>query len=179
MFKRRWTIALAVGAAVMRLFPACDSSQKTEPKAVSPELKLERVRFLVWRGEDLRAKGDARVVTIRRDTSHAGAVDLKAELMGQGEPVVITAPSAKGDLATQVFSAQGGVVVVHGLERAETERARYEPGPTGQGLISGDDPVVVERGSLTLEGVGFSFDPERGELELEGPVTTRSAEGRR
>ena len=69
--------------------------------------------------------------------------------------------------------------MVHGKERAETERARYEPGEAGQGLISGDDPVVVERGSLTLHGVGFNFDPERGELELEGPVTTRSAEGRR
>ena len=172
-------MALAVGAAAIRLLSACESSQKPEPVAVAPELKLERVRFLVWRGETLRAKGDARAATIRRDTSQAEAVDLTAELFGQGQPVVVTAPSADGDLGSQVFTARGGVVVVQGAERAETERARYEPGPSGQGLITGDDPVVVERGSLRLEGVGFRFDPDQGELQLEGPVTTRSHEERR
>ena len=101
-------MALAAGALGIQLLPACGSSQKAESAAVAPELKLERVRFLVWRGRDLRAKGDARVVTIRRDTSLAGAVDLRAELMGQGQPVFITAPSAKGDLTSQVFSAQDG-----------------------------------------------------------------------
>ena len=171
MFQRCWTV---VWAGAMALSPiACRSSQTSEPAAVVPELKLEGVHFRVWRGDDLRAEGDARQVTIRRDTTQATAQDLQAELPAAGQPVEISAPEATGLLSAQTFSAQGGVVVVHGAERATTERARYLPGPDGRGLVQGDDPVVVERGPLRLSGVGFTFDPETGELLLNGPVTTR------
>jgi hypothetical protein len=34
--------------------------------------------------------------------------------------------------------------------------------------------VVVDRGSLRLEGVGFTFAPQIGDLQLNGPVTTRT-----
>ncbi len=70
--------------------------------------------------------------------------------------------------------------MVHGAERATTERARYVPGPDGSGgQILGDDPVVVERGANRLSGVGFVFDPRRGLLEVGGPVSTEAAgEGR-
>lgn len=163
------------GAVALTLVPACRSSQKTGSTAVAPELKLERVRFRVWRGDALRARGEARQVTVRRDTSHATAVDVRAELPAQGDPVVITAPAAEGDLSAQVFTAQGGVVVTHPGERAVTERARYEPGPSGKGLVSGQDPVVVERGNLVLHGVGFTFEPQVGDLQLGGPVTTEAA----
>lgn len=173
MFQRPWT--LLVAGAVLLAVPACKPSQSTEPTAVPPELKLERVHFRVWRGDSLRAQGDARQVTIRRDTNLATARDLRAELPAQGQPALITAPTAQGDLSTQVFTAQGGVVVTHAGERAVTERARYEPGPAGHGLVSGQDPVVVERGDLRLEGVGFTFDPQVGDLEVGGPVTTRSS----
>lgn len=163
----------------MALVSACRSSQKMGSAAVEPELKLERVRFRVWRGEALRARGEARRVTIRRDTSHAVASDLRAELPARDQPVLVTAPSAQGDLSSQVFSAEGGVVVTHAGERAVTERARYEPGPSGQGLVTGQDPVVVERGNLRLQGKGFTYEPQVGDLELGAPVTTRSTgEGR-
>lgn len=162
------------GAVALSLLPACRSSQKMGSTAVAPELKLERVRFRVWRGDALRARGEARQVTVRRDTSHATAVDLHAELPARGEPVVITAPTVQGDLSAQVFTAQGGVVVTHAGERAVTNRARYEPGPSGKGLVTGEDPVVVERGNLVLHGVGFTFEPQVGDLQLGGPVTTES-----
>lgn len=179
MFQRAWTKARLVGAVALILLPACRSSQKLGSPPVTPELKLERVRFRIWRGDTLRAQGEARQVTVRRDTNHATASELRAELPARDQSVVITAPSAEGDLSSQVFTGQGGVVVTHGGERAVTDRARYEPGPSGQGLVTGQDPVVVERGNLTLQGVGFTFEPQIGDLQLGGPVTTRSrAEGR-
>lgn len=172
MFQRCWAVAW-FGVLALPSF-ACRSSQTTETAAVAPELKLEGVHFRVWKGSALRAQGDARQVTIRRDTTLATARDLQAELPAAGQPVEIWAPEASGLLSAQTFSAQGGVVVVHGAERAETDRARYEPGPGGRGEVLGDDPVVVERGPLRLSGVGFSFDPQTGELQLNGPVTTQA-----
>ncbi len=146
---------------------------------MAPELKLERVHFRVWRGEALQARGEARQVVIRRDTNHATASELRAELPAQDQAVFITAPAAQGDLATRVFTGEGGVVVTHGGERAVTDRARYEPGPSGRGLVTGRDPVAVERLNVRLDGTGFTFDPQVGDLQLGGPVTTRTAaEGR-
>jgi lipopolysaccharide export system protein LptC len=147
------------------LLPACGSSQGTEKTSVAPELKLERVRFRVWRGDALRARGEARQATIRKDTSQLWAEDVRAELPAGADPVVITAPAAQGLLTAGTFSAEG---------------ARYVPGPDGSdGQILGDDPVVVERGANRLSGVGFVFDPRRGLLEVGGPVSTEAAgEGR-
>ena len=170
---------LVVGAALVCLLPACRPGQTMEPTEVAPELKLERVHFRVWRGETLRARGEARQVTIRRDTGQAHADDLVAELPAAGEPIVITAPAAQGDLTRQVFAAQGGVVVTHADQRAETERARYGPGPSGKGWVDGDAPVTVHRGTMRFEGTGFTFDPQSGDLVLRGPVTTRTAGGER
>ncbi len=164
-----------VVAMLLALLPACKSSQKSGSTALAPELKLERVHFRVWRGDALRASGDAREVDIRRDTNHAIGSDVRAELSAKDEPVHVTAPSVEGDLSSQVYTGTGGVVVTHGNERATTERARYEPGPTGQGLVTGDDQVVVYRGNLRLEGVGFTFAPQLGDLQLGGPVRTESA----
>lgn len=141
---------------------------------MEPELKLERVRFRVWNGEALRARGDAQSITIRRDTNLAVASDLRAEMPARDKPVFLTAPRAQGDLSTQVFTAEGGVTVTHAGERATTERARYEPGPTGQGFVSGQDPVVLVRKGLRTAGTGFTFEPQTGELQLGGPVDTQA-----
>jgi len=175
MFKRAWTMALIAGTAALGFLSACKSSQKSGSTALAPELKLERVHFRVWRGDALRVSGDAAQVVIRRDTSHAAASEVRAELTAEGTPVVVTAPSVEGDLSTQEFTGTGGVVVTHAGERATTDRARYVPGPSGHGLVTGRDAVTVERGDLRLEGVGFTFDPLAGDLQLGGPVRTRSA----
>jgi hypothetical protein len=179
MFQRAWTTAAMAGAVGLALLSACKSSQQLGSTAVPPELKLERVHFRVWRGDVLRARGEARQVNIRRDTSLATGSDVRAELAAKDEPVHVTAPSVESDLSSQVYTGTGGVVVTHAGERAVTERARYEPGPTGQGLVTGQDPVVIERGNLRLNGIGFTFDPQTGELQLGGPVTTRSTGARR
>ncbi len=174
MFQRAWTTAAVLVAAALPLLFACKSSQKSGSNAVAPELRLERVHFRVWRGDILRAQGDARQVSIRRDTNHATAADVRAQLSAKDEPVSVTAPKVEGDLSRQEYTGTGGVVVTHAGERATTESARYEPGPSGQGLVTGEDPVVVERGNLRLDGIGFTFDPQLGDLQLGGPVKTES-----
>jgi lipopolysaccharide export system protein LptC len=145
---------------------------------VAPELKLEGVRFRVWRGDVLQARGEARQVTLRRDAGALGADEVRVELPSQGEPAVITAPRAQGLLGSRQYSAVGGVLVTHGEERAVTARAAWEPGPDGRGPVTGTDPVTVERGAMRLEGVGFTFDPRTGELRIGGPIRT-TAEGER
>ncbi len=142
-----------------------------------PALKLERVRFRVWRNDVLRVRGEAAEVTLRRDTGQLAATDLRAELPSRDAPVVLTAPTGHGLVSTQEYFAEGGVVVTHGGERAMTERARWQPGASGQGLVTGDAPVTVERQGARLEGVGFTFDPRSGELQIDGPVQT-TAPGR-
>jgi hypothetical protein len=141
---------------------------------VEPALKLERVRFRVWRNDALRVQGEAREVTLLRDTGQLAATDLRAEMPSQGEPVVLTAPRAHGLVSTQEYLAEGGVVVTHGSERAVTERARWQPVGGGQGIVRGDDPVQAERQGTRLSGVGFTFDPRSGALEIGGPVQTNT-----
>ncbi len=139
---------------------------------VAPELKLERVRFRAWRGDSLRASGEAQVVTIRRDTNRATASNLRAELPGRGPPAILTAPFCEGDVSTQDFTAHGGVVLTHGDERAATARVRYQPGPAGTGIIDGQDRVRGERGGSWQESEnGFRYDLQSEELVFNGPVT--------
>ena len=143
---------------------------------MAPELKLERVRFRVWRGDVLQARGEARQVTLRRDSGQLAAEDVRVELPSRGRPVVVTAPTAQGLLGSQRYTVEGGVEVTRGEERAVTERAAWAPGPSGQGPVTGEDPVTLERGDLRLEGVGFTFDPRTGDLQIGGPVRTEARE---
>jgi len=142
---------------------------------VVPALKLERVRFRVWRDDVLRVRGEAAEMTLRRDSGQLAATALRAELPSRDAPVVLTAPSGHGLVSTQEYWAEGGVVVTHGDERATTERARWQPGPSGQGLVTGDAPVAVVRQGARLDGVGFTFDPQSGELQIGGPVETTAS----
>jgi lipopolysaccharide export system protein LptC len=172
-------MALVAGALLSSLLSACSPGPRTEQSAVAPELKLERVRFRVWRGDVLQARGEARQVTLQRDSGQLGADDVRVELPSRGEAVVVTAPRAQGLLGSQRYTVDGGVEVTHGEERAVTARAAWAPGPRGDGPVTGQDPVTVERGDLRLEGVGFTFDPRSGELEIGGPVRTQARGGGR
>ena len=146
---------------------------------MTPALKLERVHFRVWRGDALRVRGEADEVTLRRDTGELEASSVRAEMPSQGEPVQVTAPRAHGLVSTQEYTAEGGVVVTHGNERAVTERARWQPLPGGQGIVRGDDPVEVERQGTRLSGTGFTLDARSGELQIGGPVKTLSSGGKK
>lgn len=92
---------------------------------------------------------------------------MDATLPRDGAPVRITAPAGEGSLMSHVFEVSGGVAVARGDDAAHTERARYEPGE-GDGLVRGDDPVVVQGRGYRLDGAGFTLDPAQGNIAVRG-----------
>ena len=170
-FQRLWarkalvlTLAVSFVAA-----PGCRPAKPVEGQGLVPELKLEGVRFRVYRGDDLRAFGDAAAVSFRRDSTDLTARDIVATLPHDPAPVRIVAPEGAGVASARVFTATGGITVSRGDDVARTERARYAPTPEGGGgLVTGDRPVVVEGKGYRLEGAGFTLDPARGEIAVRG-----------
>lgn len=145
---------------------------------MAPELKLEGVRFRVYRGSEVRAVGKAERVSLRRDSTEVGANDLEAVLTRSAPPTRITAPVGQGVLATRLFSAAGGVTVSRGDDVARTERARYEPGPDG-GRVEGDDPIAVEGRAYRLTGTGFTLSPANAEMTIGGGARLLAGAGAR
>lgn len=149
---------------------ACQPSRPGESQDVAPELKLERVKFRVWRGADLRVTGEAATVSLRRDSSELRATDVAAVLPRDPEPVHVTAPVGQGVLEEQRFQASGGVVLRRGDQRALTESARYDPAPGGGAIVRGDQPVVLLGPTYRMDGTGFTLDPATGEVDVHGPA---------
>ncbi len=170
MFQRlcmRTFAHLLAAAALLTTAAACGGGAPSEAQAVPPELKLEAVRFRVYRADALRAFGTADTASLRRDSSQLRANRVEATLPRDGTPVLITAPTGEGSLLSRTFDAAGGVVVARGDDAARTERARYEP-DDGEGLVRGDDPVVVSGRGYRLTGVGFTLDPAEGTIVVRG-----------
>ena len=180
MFQRSWTRApLPLALAVCLLVgPACRRGKPVEAQTVAPELKLEGVRFRVYRGSEIRAVGKAERASLRRDSTELGANDLEAILTRSVPPVRITAPAGRGVLATRVFSASDGVAVSRGGDVARTERARYVPGPDG-GRAAGEDPIAVEGRAYRLMGTGFTLSPGDAEMTIGGGVRLLAGAGAR
>jgi lipopolysaccharide export system protein LptC len=156
--------------------PGCRPAKPVEGQGVVPELKLEGVKFRVYRDDDLRAFGDAAAVTFRRDSTDLAARDVVAILPRSAEPVRIEAPVGTGVASARDFIATGGVTVTRGDDVARTERARYAPAPGRGGVVTGDRPVVVEGWGYRLEGPGFTLDPARGEIAIDGGATLVAGE---
>jgi lipopolysaccharide export system protein LptC len=136
---------------------------------VPPELKLDGIRFRIYRGDSLRAYGTADAASLRRDSSELRASGLEAVLPRDPTPVHITARAGEGTLASRAFEASGGVVVSRGDDAARTERARFQPGQGGKDdLVLGDDPVIVAGRGYQLTGKGFSLDPTAGTIVVGG-----------
>jgi lipopolysaccharide export system protein LptC len=149
----------------------CRPVQPTEAREVVPEIKLEEVRFRLYRGESLRLSGESRVLTLRRDTRDLAARDLAARIAGEGRPpFVVTAPEGAGNVGSRTFAVRGGVTLARGDDVAHTEAAAYAPGGTGKGLVTGHDPVVVDGPGYRLTGTGFTLDPATGILDMGGGV---------
>ncbi len=171
MFQRSWTgPAASLTLAVSLLAAAgCRPAKPTEGQGLVPELKLEGVRFRVYRDDDLRAFGEAATVSFRRDSTELDAHDVVANLPRDPSPVRIDAPTVSGRASAREFTATGGVTVSRRDDVARTERARYAPSPERSGgLVTGDRPVVVEGKGYRLEGPGFTLDPARGEIAMSG-----------
>jgi lipopolysaccharide export system protein LptC len=157
-----------IGAILSVLAVAgCGAANVTESQAVVPELKLHEVRFRIYRGDALRAFGDAEAASLRRDSSEVRAEKLDATLPNRSEPVRLSAPQGEGSLLSHVFTVTGGVVASRGADVARTPSARYEPAEP-RGLVRGDEPVVLEGEGYRLEGVGFTLDPDAGTIVVGG-----------
>jgi lipopolysaccharide export system protein LptC len=160
---RAFTVAAlcAVGAV------GCRSPKGSEARTVVPELKLEGVRFRVYREDTLRAFGVAEIATLRRDSSIVHAEQLEAIVPRGTAPLRLTAPAGEGSLVSRVFEVSGGILATRGDDAARTERARYEPGEDG-GIVRGQDPVVLEGPGYRMEGPGFVLDPSAGTIVMSG-----------
>jgi hypothetical protein len=176
MVWRFWNIAAAAAtlAAIAVGVPGCRGSSRGEAQEVTPELKLEGVQFRLYRGDTLRASGEASRASLRRDSTRLTASNLSALLPGAPEAaaegdVRITAPTGEGVIRDRKFSAAGGVTVSQGPTTARTPSARYEPVPAG-GLVRGDEPVVVEGEGHVLHGDAFVLDVAAGEIVVQEHV---------
>ncbi len=170
-FQRFWmrTAAILAAAVCALVIPGCHAKRPGEAEQVLPELKLEDVRFRVYRGETLRASGEAARVSLLRDSTAIRAADLVTVIEGDVAPVRVTAPSGQGVLSTRRFQATGGVVVARGEDVIRTASARYEPDAGGgPGLVHGDEPVEVDGRGYRLEGPRFTLDPATGDMRIEG-----------
>jgi hypothetical protein len=172
-FWNRTTVPLALAVSFLAA-AGCRASRPGEANEVVPELKLEGVLFRAYRGEELRAFGEAEVATFRRDSTELSASDVVATLPQGAAPLRITAPAGEGVLSDRAFRASGGVVLRRGDDEARTERARYEP---AEQVVRGDDPVVVLGRGFQLEGPGFTLDPASGDLEIRGGVRVLAGTG--
>jgi lipopolysaccharide export system protein LptC len=135
---------------------------------VVPELKLEGVRFRVFRDEALRVSGTAGTASLRRDSTAVALRDLVATLPRDGGDVRITAARGEGVLSRRTFEAAGPVVVAQGELEGRTTGARFLPQEGEEGLIRGEAPVVVEGPGYRLEGPRFTLDPATGVIAIDG-----------
>jgi len=171
MVKRLWKRTPAWIAALVCAVPTvgCGPGRPRETRQVVPQLELEGVRFRIYRGATLRARGDAATVNYRRDTTEVGARDIRATLFGSGAvPVDIAAPQGHGVVSERTFEASGGVVARREQDVARTPSARFEPHEGDEGLVRGDEAVVVTGRGYRLEGTGFTLTPSTGEIVLGG-----------
>ncbi len=134
---------------------------------VVPELKLEAVRFHVYRGERLAAHGWAERVRYRRDTGDLAGDDVVALFPAEfgAAETRLEARRASGNSRARDLLAQGGVRLVQGGEVATTDEARYDP---EDGLVHGDRPVVIRGRGYALAGPGFVLDPRASTLTVQG-----------
>jgi lipopolysaccharide export system protein LptC len=169
MFQRVCMRTTAYIGVILTVLTAlgCRGAKVPESQAVVPELKLQDVRFRVYRGEALRVYGDADAASLNRDSSEVRAEELDATIPHGAEPLRFSAPRGEGSLLSHVFAVSGGVVATRGDDVARTASARYEPAkPTG--LVRGDEPVVLEGEGYRLDGAGFTLDPDAGTIVVRG-----------
>lgn len=133
-----------------------------------PELRLEGVRFRLFRGELLRAEGTASAVTYLRETTALSAADLALRLHERQDVVLLTSPAADGVVSTRTFQAGGGLRAVRGTDTAVTDSARFDPAAGKDGQVVGDLPVELAGRGYRLRGNGFTLDPAVGQIALRG-----------
>jgi hypothetical protein len=158
-----WFLAVSVLATA-----ACSQQRTAEEPGAVPELRLEGVRFRLFRGGDLRASGTSDSLTYERGTAAVRAAGLVVNLGEGSEHVLLTAPAADGIVTARTFHATGGLRAIRGEDIAVTESARFDPALGGRGLVVGAEPVELSGRGYRLVGNGFTLDPSVGEIVLRG-----------
>lgn len=133
-----------------------------------PEVRLEGVRFRLFRGEALRAEGTARTLTYQRESTGVRAEGLEVRLRERSGEVIVTAPEGDGLVSARTFEARGGLVATRGTDTATTPAARFDPAAGAEGRIVGDQPVELTGKGYRMRGNGFTLDPAEGEIALRG-----------
>jgi lipopolysaccharide export system protein LptC len=146
----------------------CSRPSAGDVREAVPELRLEGVRFRLFRGAVLRADGTAAAVTYQRDSTAVGANDLALRLHEGRELVVLTAPAGEGVASSRTFQVSGGLRAVRGTDTAVTDSARFDPTVGNQGQVIGDRPVELSGRGYRLRGNGFTLDPAVGQIALRG-----------
>ena len=146
----------------------CSQPRATEPRASAPELRLEGVRFRLFRGERLRADGTASALTYQRESTAVTAADGALRLHGKRDVVTVTAPTGSGVVSARTFQASGGLVAARGTDTVQTDSARYDPTRGPQGEVVGESPVELAGTGYRMRGNGFTLDPSEGTIALRG-----------
>jgi hypothetical protein len=165
--------------ASLATLSGCSQHRAVEERPAAPELRLEGVRFRLYRGEAIRADGTAAEVTFQRDSTAVAAADMAMRMRDARGDVLLTAPVGTGIVSARTFEASGGVRAVRGDDTAETESARFDPTAAPRGLVIGDRPVVLTGKGYRLSGNGFTLDPAVGEIALRGGTRLVAGTGAR
>lgn len=135
---------------------------------MAPELRLEEVRFRVYRDARLAARGTAARASYRRDTADWGAEKVEAFLANDaGSPawVKLDAARAAGNPRTRDLSAGGGVRFERGEEVAVSDEARYDPGDR---RVHGDRSLELRGPGYVLAGPTWLLDLSSGDVRVLG-----------
>jgi hypothetical protein len=158
----------AILAVAWLVITGCTPERTPATGSDTPEIRLDGVRFQVFRGDAIRADGTAAEVTFRREAGLVLATDLAATLPASPSSILLTATRGEGLVGRRTFEVSGTVRAVRGDDVATTEVARFEPDAGPRGLIRGDRPVELHGRGYRMRGDGFVFDPATEQIAIRG-----------
>ena len=169
MVKRLWTRAAIslLGAGLIGTGAGCKADRHEENRPVSPELRFEDVHYRVYQGPRLQAEGVAARAAYRRESAGVSAerIELRFPPVSGRDEVRSRAARGEGSLRVRDFTADGGVTLEQRGDVASTESAHYSG---ADGLVRGDRSIQVRGRAYTLTGPGFTLDPRKGDLIVQG-----------
>lgn len=158
-----WILAVSAG-----VLAGCSQPRAAQDQPPAPELRLEGVRFRLFRGDALRVDGTASVLTYQRESTGVRGEGILARLNDPQGLVELSAPSGNGVLSARTFEVGGGVQAVRGTDTARTASARFDPSLGPSGRVIGDEPVELSGRGYRMRGNGFTLDPSKGVIALRG-----------
>jgi len=162
-------IATAGLVASLGSLTSCGAPPGEKTSQDLPQIELSASE-LVHYGEDGKPlwKLSARSVRYFKEAHRAEAQDVEVRFFARDGREVLIVQAGR-----LVFDPRSGDLYLSGGLRArdpeglrfEAEEAHWEARAR---LLRSDSPVHVERGDFTLEGEGFEYRPDEGELTVRG-----------